>query len=117
MIYAFYDYELDLRLYELRRQGTVQPIEPRAFDLLLHLIQRRDRVVLKAELLEQLWSDRVVGEAALSQCVRAARKAAGDTGRTQRVIRTHHGRGYRFIANVCVRQREERVRDSSPALA
>jgi adenylate cyclase len=117
MIYAFLDYELDLRLYELRRADTAQQIEPRAFDLLVYLIQRRDRVVLKSELLEQLWSDRVVSEATLSQCVRAARKAAGDTGRTQRVIRTHHGRGYRFVAKVSVRQHEERERDSSPALA
>jgi DNA-binding winged helix-turn-helix (wHTH) protein len=101
MIYVFdEDYELDLQRYELRYSGKPVKLEPQVFNLLAYLIQHRDRVVTKEELLEQLWPARFVGEATLTSRVMAVRKAIGDRGREQRLIQTLHGRGYRFIAEV-----------------
>ena len=64
------------------------------------LLQHRDRVVTKHELLENLWPDQFISEVTLNHCLMVARKAIGDSGRTQRCIKTLHGRGYRFIAAV-----------------
>ena len=100
MIYRFGDYELDTHLFELRCNGTPLPLEPKVFDLLTYLIRYRERVVTKQELLVELWPHQFVSDAALSYCVMAARKAVGDSGRRQRVIKTLYERGYRFVAAV-----------------
>ena len=100
MIYVFGDCELDLGRYELRRAGAVQPVEPQVFDVLALLLRERKRVVPKEELLDAVWGSRFVGESALTSRVKAARRAIGDDGRTQRLIRTVHGRGYQFVAEV-----------------
>jgi DNA-binding winged helix-turn-helix (wHTH) protein/predicted ATPase len=91
---------LDLQRYELRYAGKLVKLEPQVFNVLVYLIQQRDRVVTKEELLEQLWPGRFVSEATLTSRVMAARRAVGDRGREQRLIQTVHGRGYRFIAAV-----------------
>jgi DNA-binding winged helix-turn-helix (wHTH) protein/tetratricopeptide (TPR) repeat protein len=104
MIYAFEGYEVDTQLYELRRDGERVPLEPQVFDVLLYLLRNRDRVVTREELLENVWPDRIVTESSLSSRLMAARKAVGDTGRDQRVIRTIHGRGFRFVAVVDERE-------------
>jgi predicted ATPase/DNA-binding winged helix-turn-helix (wHTH) protein len=106
MIYAFEDYELDLPRYELRYVGKLVKLEPQVFNVLVYLIQHRDRVVSKEELLEQLWPGRFVTEATLTSRLTAARRAIGDRGREQRLIQTVHGRGYRFIAPVQERSTE-----------
>jgi pimeloyl-ACP methyl ester carboxylesterase len=72
------------------------------FDVLVHLIEHRDRVVSKHELLDEIWGDRFVSESALATRLRAVRKAIGDDGTAQRIIRTVFGRGYQFIAPVQV---------------
>ena len=100
MIYAFDEYQLDTQRYELRRGDALCPLEHQGFNVLLYLVEHRDRVVAKHELLEQLWPNQIVGESALTQRLRAARRALGDNGREQRFIKTLHGRGYRFIAAV-----------------
>src|SRR5262249_21477545 len=100
MIYAFGQYELDTRVYELRRAGAVRPVEPQVFDVLVYLVRNRDRVVSKEELLENLWPDRFVSETTLTSRLKEARKAVGDSGEKQSVIRTQRGRGYRFVATV-----------------
>jgi DNA-binding winged helix-turn-helix (wHTH) protein len=100
MIYAFLDYELDTHLYELRGAQGLIALEPQVYDVLSYLIQQRDRVVPKLELLERLWPDRYVSDGALSHCVMLARKAVGDTGQIQRCIKTIHRRGYRFVAKL-----------------
>lgn len=102
MIYAFGSYELDTRVYELRHRGAACAIEPQVFNVLAYLAEHRDRVVSKDELLEKLWQDRFVSEATLTSRLKAARKAVGDDGKAQNVIRTVHGRGYRFVAGVRV---------------
>src|SRR5918912_2366360 len=103
MLYVFGDYALDTQLYELRHTGQPCKLEPRVFNVLAYLLQHRDRVVTKDELLEQLWPGRFVSEAALTSRLMAARRAIGDRGREQRLIQTLHGRGYRFIAPVAER--------------
>lgn len=109
MIYAFGPYELDTRLYELRRSGLLCPIEPQVFDVLAYLAANRDRVVSKEELLEKLWPDRFVSETTLTSRLKEARKAVGDSGKAQSIIRTVHGRGYRFVANIRSREEEANV--------
>jgi DNA-binding winged helix-turn-helix (wHTH) protein len=96
----FGDFAIDGSLYELRRRGRRVRIEPKALDLLGYLIRHRDRVVSKDELLEAIWPGEFVSEAALTYCVKAVRKAVGDTGASQRIITTVRSRGYRFIAAV-----------------
>jgi pimeloyl-ACP methyl ester carboxylesterase/DNA-binding winged helix-turn-helix (wHTH) protein len=98
--YVFGACELDLDRYELRVAGAVQPVERQVFDVLVVLLRHHDRVVLKEELLDTVWGDRFVSESALSSRVKAARRAIGDDGRDQRLIRTVHGRGYQFVGPV-----------------
>jgi TolB-like protein len=96
----FGDCELDVDRWEMRCRGELTPLEPRAMSILVHLVEHRDRVVSKSELLDQVWGDRFVSESALTTQIKAIRRAVGDTGREQRVIRTVHGQGYRFVAEV-----------------
>jgi len=100
MIYRFEDCELDLGVFELRRGGEAQKIEPQVFDVLAYLVRHHDRVVPKRELLDQIWDDRFVSESALTSRLKAARRVVGDDGRAQRIIRTVHGRGYRVVVEV-----------------
>jgi DNA-binding winged helix-turn-helix (wHTH) protein/predicted ATPase len=102
MPYVFGDCTLDPQRYELRRQGTRIPLRPKVFQVLTYLIERRHRVVLREELLEQVWANQCVGDETLTSCVKAARRAVGDSGQAQRVIQTLHGRGLRFVAEVMV---------------
>ncbi len=101
MATAFGDgYELDADAFELRRHGDTIAVEPQVFDVLAYLVERRDRVVTKEELLDNIWGDRFVSESALTSRLKSARRAVGDDGRAQSVIRTVHGRGYRFVAEI-----------------
>ena len=96
-MFRFSNHELDPRQHELRRGGELVHLEPQVFDLLVFLLQNRDRIVSKDEILDAVWDGRIVSEAALSSRINAARKAVGDTGNEQAVIRTFHKRGFRFI--------------------
>ena len=98
MIYGFDQYELDTTLYEFRVAGVLESLEPKVFDVLMYLIEHRERVVSKDELFEHLWPDQYITEATLTHAIMSARKATGDDGRRQGVIQTLRGRGYRFIA-------------------
>ncbi len=100
MRYGFEDFDLDLDRFELRRAGQPCHVEPRAFDVLLHLVRSHGRVVTKDELLEAVWGHQFVSESALTTRIKALRRVLGDDGRDQRVIRTVRGRGYEFIAPV-----------------
>ncbi|MGV3759644.1 MAG: alpha/beta fold hydrolase [Actinomycetota bacterium] len=100
MIVRFGGCEVDLDRLEIRRDGTLVRVEPQVFDVLAHLVENRGRVVSKEELLDQVWGSRFVSESALTSRIRDARRAVGDDGRAQHVIRTLHGRGYRFVAEV-----------------
>ena len=100
MRYVFGEYEVDTRRGELRYRGIPCPLESQVFQMLVYLVQHRDRVVSKAELLEYLWPQQYISETTLSQRLRLMRNAIGDSGRRQRVITTVPGRGYRFVATV-----------------
>jgi pimeloyl-ACP methyl ester carboxylesterase len=100
MVFVFGDCELDLSRFELRRAGAVQPVEPQVFDVLAVLLRERHRVVKKEELLDTVWGNRFVSESTLSSRLKAARRAIGDDGQAQRLIRTVHGRGYQFVGEV-----------------
>jgi TolB-like protein/DNA-binding winged helix-turn-helix (wHTH) protein/tetratricopeptide (TPR) repeat protein len=97
---AFGIYELDTELFQLRRNGEPVPVEPQVFDLIHYLARNRDRIVSRQELLDELWAGRVVTESTLSSRIKAARRAIGDDGRSQRCIGTFNRRGYRFLADV-----------------
>ncbi len=111
MIYRFADSELDTELYELRCRGVPRPAEPQVFDLLRYLLENRDRTVTKDELFKAIWRGRFVSESTLSSRIKAARQAVNDTGSDQRIIRTVHGRGFRFVAQVEVGDGDRRGRD------
>src|SRR5262245_22357592 len=98
--FRFADFEIDVARQEVRRAGATVHVEPQVFDLLVHLIRNRDRIVSKDELFEAIWQGRIVSEATLSSRISAARRALGDSGNGQSFIRTLHRRGFRFIGDV-----------------
>ena len=98
--WLFGDFELDAASLELRRGDQRVAVEPQVFDVLRYLIEHRDRVVSKEDLLDNVWGDRFVSESALTSRIKLARRACGDNGREQRILKTVHGRGYRLVADV-----------------
>ena len=111
MRYLFEDYALDTERRELCRRGDVVRLEPQAFDLLEYLIRNRDRVVSKDDLIASIWNGRIVSESALTTRINAARCAIGDTGKSQRLIKTVPRKGIRFIG--AVREEEAGASDIS----
>ena len=100
MIFQFGNFIVDTGRYKLRIKDSELTIQPQVFDLLVYLIRNRDRVVTRSELLASLWGGKVVTDSALGARLKDARKAVDDNGVRQRVIKTFHGRGYQFIAEV-----------------
>ena len=80
--------------------GESVHIEPQVFDLIVHLVRNHDRIVSKDELIETVWNGRIISEAALSSRINGARRALGDNGNDQALIRTLHKRGFRFVGDV-----------------
>ncbi len=111
MIYRFGPFTLDSARRELSRDGAEIAVEPQVFDLLRVLIERRDRVVSRDDLLEAVWNGRIVSEATLGSRINAARTAIGDTGTGQRWIRTLPRKGVRFVG--AVRRPHRRSRPGS----
>ncbi len=100
MRYLFEDCALDTDRRELRRGGGLISVEPQVFDLLVHLVRNRERVVSKDDLLASVWHGRIVSESALGTRINAARAAVGDNGGEQRLIKTLPRKGLRFVAAV-----------------
>jgi DNA-binding winged helix-turn-helix (wHTH) protein/pimeloyl-ACP methyl ester carboxylesterase len=100
LVYLFEEYSLHSGRRELRRGEKLVPVEPLVFDLLLHLIRNRDRVVSKDDLIASVWNGRIVSESTLTSRMNAARQAVGDTGAQQRLIRTIPRKGHRFVGQV-----------------
>ena len=98
--YRFGDYTLEVQAHCLRRAGHQIHLRPKAFETLLYLIERRDCVVKKGELLDALWPDIIVTENTLSQCIDAIRKALGDSAREPDFIQTIPRIGFKFIAEI-----------------
>jgi TolB-like protein len=100
MIHFFDDFELDTAKVELRKGGAAIAIEPQVFALLRVLIENRERVVTKEEIVDLVWGGRIVSDSAISSRIKSARQALGDDGSTQHIIRTVHGVGFRFVRDV-----------------
>jgi TolB-like protein len=109
LLYRFEKCAIDTDRRELRRGAELTPLEPKVFDLLVYLIEQRERVVSKDDLLAALWDGRTVSESALSTRINAARSAIGDSGEEQRLIKTLPRKGVRFIGDV----REEQAQTVS----
>ena len=100
MLFSFADRTLDVERRELRHGAEPVAVEPQVFDLLIYLIRNRDRVVSKDGLIASVWGGRIVSESTLTSRINAARKAVGDNGDEQRLIRTVARKGVRFVAEV-----------------
>jgi TolB-like protein len=100
MVYRFGPFELDIARAELRADDGPRPLEPQVFALLAFLVEHRERLVSRDEILEKVWDGRIVSDSAIASRVKSVRKALGDDGEAQRFIRTVHGRGFRFVAEV-----------------
>jgi pimeloyl-ACP methyl ester carboxylesterase/DNA-binding winged helix-turn-helix (wHTH) protein len=98
--FLFGDHSLDSDRRELRRGAELVQLQPQVFDLLLHLIQNRDRVVSKDELISTIWHGRFISDATVSSRIKSARRAIDDSGERQDLIRTVSRRGLRFVGDV-----------------
>jgi TolB-like protein len=103
--FLFEDYALDTDTRELKRGAELISLAPKVFDLLAYLVRDRERVVSKDDLLEAVWHGRIVSESTLTSHINSVRKAVGDSGEEQRLIRTVARKGIRFIGEV----RKERM--------
>src|ERR1044071_2703852 len=99
-VFLFDDVRVEPAAFRVWKAGAAVPVEPKALEVLLFLIQHRGRVVQKRELLDTLWPDTFVGENALTREIAQLRKALGEDARRARYIETVPTRGYRFIAEV-----------------
>jgi pimeloyl-ACP methyl ester carboxylesterase/DNA-binding winged helix-turn-helix (wHTH) protein len=97
MLFLFEDFTLDVSRRELRRGSGPVAVEPQVFDLLVYLIENRDRVVSRDDLIASVWGGRIVSESTLASRINAARQALGDSGEAQRLIKTIQRKGIRFV--------------------
>ncbi len=107
LLCAFGDCLLDVDRRELKRGANFIAMEPQVFDVLVYLIQNRDRVVSKDDLLASVWGGRIVSESTLTSRINAARSAIGDSGGDQHLIRTIARKGVRFVGQVREVQRSD----------
>ena len=98
--FSFGDYALDIDRRELRRGSELVSIGPQVFDLLVYLLKNRERVVSKDDLIEGVWGGRIVSESTLTSHINAVRKAVGDSGDEQHLIRTIARKGFRFVGDI-----------------
>jgi TolB-like protein/tetratricopeptide (TPR) repeat protein len=110
--FLFGDYALDIDRRELRHGSELISIGPQVFDLLVYLVQNRERVVSKDDLFGAVWSGRIVSESTLTTHINAVRKAVGDSGDQQTVIRTVARKGFRFVGEV---RNERPLVDGTPS--
>ena len=114
-MFLFEDYALDRDRRELRRGTNLLSVEPQVFDLLLFLISNRDRVVSRDDLIASVWGGRIVSDSTLDSRINAVRKAIGDSGENQRLIRTIPRKGVRFVGDVCESPNRHEEDASAPA--
>ncbi len=94
------EYTLDMGRFELCRGDEAVQLEPQVLRLVAHLVSRRGELVTRDELIETVWEGRIVSDTAISSRIKSARAALGDNGDEQRLIKTVHGRGFRFVGEV-----------------
>ncbi|HEU4650661.1 MAG TPA: winged helix-turn-helix domain-containing protein [Croceibacterium sp.] len=108
-LFRFGAFELDPARFELREDGASKHVEPQVLSLLILLAGNADRLVSKDEIIEKVWGGRFISDAAVASRIKAARQAVGDDGEQQRFIRTVHGKGFRFAAEVAVERVPETI--------
>jgi TolB-like protein len=111
MPFQFDNFDIDMQRRELKGPDGVIHVEPQVFDLLLYFVQNTNRVISKDELIAKIWSGRAISDAALNSRINSARRAIGDSGKRQALIRTIQRRGFLFAANVTTQAKD---RSSSP---
>lgn len=114
LIFHFEDCVLDIERRELRRSGVARLIEPQVFDLLEYLIRSREHVVSRDEIFAAVWHGRIVSDSVLSTRINAVRRAIGDSGAEQRLIRTYRRKGIRFVGVVLEGQNSAAAIEVSP---
>jgi TolB-like protein len=123
MLYRVDDYLLDLRKFELRKNAELLSVEPQVLSLIFLLVENRDRLVSKDEIIASIWGGRAISDSAISTRIKSARQLLGDDGEAQRLIRTVHGKGFRFVGQVSARESEVGnarpidLLDSKPSIA
>ena len=100
MIFQCCGVELDTERFSITRDGQPVAVTPKAFDLLVFLIRERHRLVTRDQLMDEVWSGRLISDGALSNEIKLARAVVGDNGVQQKYIKTIRGRGYRFVGDV-----------------
>src|SRR6202050_4345802 len=101
-LYRFAEFLLDPARRTLSRAGAPIALTPKAFDVLLFLVQNPNRLVTKEELLQAVWGDTFVEEGNLTQYISLLRKSLGDNSEDTRLIVTIARKGYQFTAHVTV---------------
>jgi pimeloyl-ACP methyl ester carboxylesterase len=114
MLFSFRNYTIDTGRHELRCGTELVQLEPQVFDLLVLLIENRDRVVSKDDMIASIWRGRIVSESTLTSRINAARKAVGDNGARQSLIRTVPRKGIRFIGEVVAQASETKAGIAAP---
>lgn len=114
MLYRFGEYQIDTDVFELRRGAEAVKVEPQVFDLLVYLILHRNRVVSQSELLDSIWSGKIVSLSTVASRINAARAAIGDSGAAQKFIRTIQRKGFRFVGEIEERGVEAETPRSGP---
>ena len=115
LLYRFENFELDVAKRELRRGDNLVALAPQVFDLLLFLIENRERVVSKDDLIAGVWNGRIVSDAALTTRINAVRRAVEDSGNEQRLVRTMPRKGLRFMGAVHVQQADQAPAPNIPS--
>jgi DNA-binding winged helix-turn-helix (wHTH) protein/pimeloyl-ACP methyl ester carboxylesterase len=113
LIIRFENHSLDTDRRELRHGADLVAVEPQVFDVLLYLMQNRDRVVSKDDLIAGVWGGRIVSDSTLTSRINAARKAIGDNGERQTLIRTVPRKGFRFVGDIDDATAPEQVRPTA----
>jgi len=117
LLYFFNDFALDADRRELRSRGNLIAVEPQVFDLLIYLIDNREHVVSKDDLIATVWKGRIVSDSTLDSRINAARKAIGDSGEKQELIRTVARKGVRFVGTVRRGEEQREATTIRPPLA
>src|SRR3982750_1176900 len=112
--FHFSDYVLDTGRRELRCGDQTIEVEQQVLDLLIYLIRNSDRVITKDDLIDSVWGGRIVSDTTLTSRIYAARRAIGDNGRDQKLIRTIARKGLRFIGDVRTQAGEETAQAVEP---
>jgi DNA-binding winged helix-turn-helix (wHTH) protein len=115
VLFLFENFALDCERRELRAHGAIVPVEPQVFDLLVYLIENRDRVVSKDDLIASVWSGRIVSDSTLDSRINSVRKALGDSGGRQQFVRTIARKGFRFVGEVNTAPKPPGTGATSPA--